>query len=242
MNKRKGVKEVAVKQKTNYVRWGLGSLLIVALVTTAYLVGRGSAPATQDGASGGPPPMGPLGDQARRVGGDPFALGAVDAPVVMVTFSDYRCPFCARHSRVTESELIDRYVESGQLRIEWRDLPIFGDASFLAARAGRAAAEQDRFWEYNQAIYAAAPENAHHDLTEQKLIEFAEQVGVADLEKFEADMNSDVFDGFIQADYSQAISLGINGTPSFVINGNPVVGAQPTIAFTTIIDEALASQ
>jgi len=229
---------VAVKPKTNYLRWGLGALIVVALMTAAYLAGRAGSPDTREAAVAAP--MGPLGDQARRADGDPLALGAVDAPLVLVTFSDYRCPFCARHSRVTEPELIDRYVESGQLRIEWRDLPIFGDASMLAARAGRAAAAQDRFWEYNQAIYAAAPESGHHDLTEQKLLEFAEQVGISDLERFAADLNSTVFDEAIERDFAQAISLGINGTPSFVINGNPIVGAQPTVVFTTIIEEALA--
>lgn len=71
------------------------------------------------------------------------------------------------------------------LRSEWRDLPIFGNAPFLAARA---AAEQDRFWERKQAIYTAARENAQHDLTEQKLIDFVEQDGVSDPEKFKAEM------------------------------------------------------
>ncbi len=161
---------------------------------------------------------------------------------MLVTFSDYRCPFCARHSRAVEPELIDRYVESGQLRIEWRDLPIFGDASLLAARAGRAAAEQGRFWEFNQAVYGAAPASGHHDLTEQKLIAFAEQVGVADVDRFAAALDSDEFDAAIQADYMQAMSLGLSGTPSFVINGHPVVGAQPAIAFTNIIEQELARQ
>src|SRR5699024_7130071 len=111
-----------------------------------------------------PPGVGPLGEQARREADDPFAIGPVDAPVVMVVFSDYRCPFCARYSRVTEAELVEKYVSEGQLRIEWRDFPVFGDASMLAARAGRAAAEQDRFWEFNNAVYEAAPESGHHEL------------------------------------------------------------------------------
>ena len=229
------------KQRTpEYARWALGALMVVAIFVSGYLAGRGSV--ATEAAPSAPANTGPLGEQSRRAEGDVFALGAVDAPVVMVTFSDYRCPFCARHSRVVEPELIDRYVESGQLRIEWRDMPIFGDASVLAARAGRAAAAQDRFWEFNQAIFAAAPDSGHHDLTEQKLIEFAQQVGIADLERFEADMNSDAFDGAIESDYMQAVRLGITGTPSFVINGHPLVGAQPAIAFMSIIEQAQAGE
>lgn len=222
------------------LRWILGILIIAALLVSAFLAGRASvdtAPAALPATS-----VGPLGEQSRREAGDPLALGPVDAPVVIINFSDYRCPFCARHSRVTEQELIERYVESGQLRIEWRDLPIFGDASLLAARAGRAAAEQDLFWEYNQTIFAAAPEGGHHELTEPLLLEFAGQVGMPDLEQFETDMLSERFDESIEADFMQAVSLGMTGTPSFVVNGHPVVGAQPTAVFMTMIDEALAGQ
>ncbi len=229
------------RTQNNNMRWFLGALIIIALMATAFFAGRGSAPAS-DGQPGSSVAMGPLGDQSRRDPDDPFALGSVDAPVVMVTFSDYRCPFCARHSRVVEPELIDRYVESGQVRIEWRDFPVFGEASLVGARAGRAAAEQGRFWEFNHAVYEAAPENAHHDLTEQKLIEFAEQVGISDLDKFAADLGSGAFDADIQADYMQAVAVGMNGTPSFVINGHPIVGAQPAMAFTTIIERELARQ
>lgn len=186
------------------------------------------------------PGVGPLGEQARRDAADPFAIGPVDAPVVMVVFSDYRCPFCARYSRVTEAELVEKYVSEGQLRIEWRDFPVFGDASMLAARAGRAAAAQGRFWEFNDAVYLAAPENGHHELDAAKLLGFAEQVGVEDLERFEREMLSDEFDTAIMVDTLQARSLGVTGTPSFIISGNPVVGAQPTAVFTGIIDRALA--
>lgn len=183
---------------------------------------------------------GPLGEQSRRQAGDPFALGAVDAPLTLIIFSDYRCPFCARHSRVTEPVLIEKYVETGELRIEWRDFPVFGDASVLAARAGRAAAAQGKFWEFNHAVYAAAPESGHHDLTAQKLRDFATLVGVPDVERFEREMNTDSFDEAIARDVMQARSLGINGTPSFVIGGHPLVGAQPTELFVQVIDQLLS--
>lgn len=228
---------MTVDKKNTYLRWAAGLVLVLGLMASSFLAGRASV---QSSAPAPAVNVGPLGEQARRAQDDVFALGPVDAPIVLVTFSDYRCPFCARHSRVTESELVERYVESGQLRIEWRDMPIFGDASLLAARAGRAAAAQDRFWEFNRAVFAAAPESGHHELTEQKLMNFAEQVGVADLERFRADLLSDSFDAAIEADFRQAVSLGMTGTPSFVLNGHLVVGAQPAVLFSQLIDEALA--
>lgn len=234
------------------VRWIALTLVAAALLVGVYLIGRSSGVAAASGTStasgavtgaeAGRPTTGPLGEQARREADDPFALGSVDAPVVMVVFSDYRCPFCGRFSNMTEPELVERFVDSGKLRIEWRDFPVFGEASLLAARAGRAAAAQGRFWEFNRAVFEAAPQNGHHDLTQVKLLDFAVQAAVPDLERFEAEMNSEVFDGELATDTMQARTLGITGTPSFIVDGNPIVGAQPTPVFVNVIEQALATK
>jgi protein-disulfide isomerase len=220
------------------VSWAITLLLAASLFFAGFLLGRATAPESP----GQLVTSGPLGEQARRAADDPFALGSLDAPVTMVVFSDYRCPFCARYSRMSEPEIVQRFVDTGQLRLEWRDFPIFGDASILAARAGRAAADQGKFWEFNRAVFAAAPESGHHDLTPRLLVEFAEQAGVADLAKFEKDMHSDRFDTAIAADVTQGRGLSITGTPSFVIDGNAVVGAQPTSVFVGLIQQALAGR
>ena len=183
--------------------------------------------------------LGPLGDLSRRIDGDPLALGDVDAPVVLVEYSDYRCPFCAKFSRDSEPELIQRYVDEGKLRIEWRDMPLFGEQSLAAARAGRAAAAQGKFWEFNSAVYAAAPATGHADLTPAVLRGFAEQAGVPDLDRFEADAASADFDEQIRGDAEAAQMLGVVSTPSFSVNGHPLVGAQPTPAFTRLVDYLL---
>jgi protein-disulfide isomerase len=187
---------------------------------------------------GTPAPLGPAGDLSRRVEGDPLALGRLDAPVVMVVYSDYRCPFCAKFSRDIEPALVDRYVGDGTLRIEWRDLPIFGEQSTLAARAGRAAAEQGRFWEFNRVLYAAAPDRGHHEFDLSRLKRFAEQAGVTDLGRFAEEVRSERHDEAIQADLTEALSLGASSTPTFVVNGTPVLGAQPVSVFEDVIDAA----
>lgn len=237
----RGFSEVSTKTKSSSgVRWAVGIVLAAGLFLSGYLLGRGSAePAPQNLVR---TTSGPLGEQARREANDPFALGSADAPVVMVVFSDYRCPFCARYSTVTEPEILDMFVESGQVRIEWRDFPIFGEASLLAARAGRAAAEQGLFWEFNRAVFAGAPESGHHDLTPERLLMFARQVGVPDLARFEQDMTSGRFDPDIAADAMQGQALNMTGTPSFVIDGHPLVGAQPTSVFASVIQQALATK
>jgi protein-disulfide isomerase len=242
-------------QRTIRIRrreWALVAVLVAAaLALTSFLVVRGTAspvPATAQGS--GPavadsppaaPATGPLGDLARRIPDDPMAQGRVDAPVVMVMFSDYRCPFCAQFSRETEPELVSRYVENGTLRLEWRDFAIFGPESTSAAEAGRAAAAQGLFWEYNRAIYADSPDRAHPDLPDEKLLAYARQVGVPDMARFEQDMNSPATAKAVAADVAEATSLGVPSTPAFVIDGNPILGAQPLAQFTAAIDRAAAA-
>lgn len=235
----------------------IGGLAVVAVALILYLV----IDSNPEVAAGGPanadtPPatvvtgstdaaadsgVAGLAAVERRQPGDPFAMGAADAPVVMVVYSDYRCPFCAKFSRDIQPELVERFVEDGKLRIEWRDYPIFGDQSMLAARAGRAAAEQGKFWEFNDAVYAASPDRAKADLTEEALIGFAEQAGVPDIDRFTAGMRSDDFDNAINADLAQGNGIGVPSTPAFMINNAPLLGAQPTDEFVSAINQALSN-
>lgn len=225
-------------------------LLVVAVGLIAYTVmdsgGSSTAqssdltPAVTDGqiVSTQAPAGTPSSALERRKADDPFALGDPAAPVALVVFSDYRCPFCAKFSRDTEPVLIERFVDNGTLRIEWRDYPIFGDQSMVAARAARAAAAQGKFWEYNRALYAAAPERSKAELPDDALISFARTVGVPDIERFTADMHSSAFDTAINLDLAAGRSIGVPSTPAFVINDVPMLGAQPTEEFVRAIDEA----
>ncbi|MGV9798929.1 DsbA family protein [Mycobacterium sp. NPDC003449] len=228
----------------------IGGLVVIAAALIAYLVthpdhdAATAAPAAVPSAAA-PAPDGTGPDHARaehRPPGDPLALGDPDAPVTLVEFSDYRCPFCGKFSRDTEHELVERYVEAGLLRIEWRDFPIFGPQSMVAARAGRAAAEQGRFWEFNRAVYAAAPERSKAELTETDLVEFARQAGVADIDRFTAGMTGTTFDAAINSDLAQGTGLGVPSTPAFLIDDVPMLGAQPTDEFVRAIDLALAGR
>ncbi|MGP4030778.1 DsbA family protein [Pseudarthrobacter sp. 1C304] len=186
-------------------------------------------------------PAGEKLDMSRRVAGDPTAIGSPDAPVVLVEYADYRCPFCGLFSRDTLPQLVAEYVERGDLRVEWRDLPVFGAESSAAAVAGRAAAEQGRFWEFNKAVYAIAPERGHAALPRGVLIKLAGDAGVPDLEKFEADLDSAELKAAVAKDAQEAASLGITGTPTFLVNDTPIVGAQPLATFEKAVDAALKS-
>lgn len=215
--------------------------IIAVLLATILITNTGDTSQARETKPGASDTSGksPLDNLARRKPGDPLALGKPDAPVVMVAYEDFRCPFCAKFATETAPKLRKRYVETGKLRIEWRDFPIFGEQSKLAAKAGRAAARQGKFWEFHDVLYADAPDRGHPDMSEAKLVGYAKEAGVPDIEQFKADMDDPAVARAIQQDYTEAAQLGVSSTPTFVINGQPIVGSQPTPVFVKTIEQAL---
>jgi protein-disulfide isomerase len=173
---------------------------------------------------------------ARRDAADPLAVGRADAPVVMVEYADFQCGYCGKFARDTEPELIKKYVEDGTLRIEWRNFPIFGEESQAAARAAWAAGRQGRFWEFHAAAYAEGAKEK--GFGKDRLDALAREAGVADLGRFARDLDSDAARQAVKKDQEEAYGLGATSTPSFLINGRPVAGAQPMATFTEAIEAA----
>lgn len=194
-----------------------------------------SAGAGEPAASVSVPPQGIGVDLSRRIPDDPLAKGAVDAPVVLIEYADFRCPFCGVFARESKPKL-QPYIDAGTLRVEWRDFPLFGEESDLASMAGRAAGEQGRFWEFYEVTFANAPERGHLKVSKKKLIGFAEEAGVEDLKKFEADLSDTKLAEAVQRDVEEGQQLGITGTPTFLVNDEPLVGAQPYALFEEKIE------
>lgn len=168
-----------------------------------------------------------------------MAIGAEDAPVQMVMFTEFQCPYCGKFARDTQPELIERFVDAGTLRIEWRDLPYLGDESTLAAKAGRAAANQERFWDFQEAMFAdqQPPNSGAH--TKDNLAAVADGLDL-DVPRFREDMASAEAMAAVKADLDEGVAMGITGTPAFIINGQLIVGAQPTAVFVDAIEQAAA--
>ncbi|HSK24865.1 MAG TPA: thioredoxin domain-containing protein [Egicoccus sp.] len=180
-----------------------------------------------------------LSQLERRQAGDPLAIGEPDAPVLMIEWADFQCPFCGSFARDTKPELLARYVEDGTLRIEWRDLPMLGPESQTAALAGRAAAEQDAFWAFHDAVFADERPVNSGELEPDRLLALAGDLGL-DVERFEADLDDPAAAEAIRADREWAQSLGITGTPAFLINGQLLIGGQPTEVFAQAIEQMAA--
>ncbi|MFF4318689.1 DsbA family protein [Streptomyces sp. NPDC001568] len=175
---------------------------------------------------------------ARRDGADKLATGRADAPVVLIEYSDFRCGYCGKFARDTEPELVKKYVEDGTLRIEWRNFPIFGAESEAAAKAAWAAGRQDRFAAFHRAAYADGAKEA--GFAGARLVELARRAGVPDLERFEQDMAGEEAAAALRKDRDEGYRIGVSSTPSFLVNGRPIAGAQPIDAFHAAIAAAKA--
>lgn len=233
--------------------WVVPLLVVAAVVAAAVLIAllnQGSsneppapaappsAPTTDGGPSEVQGPQQDFTEAERRDADDPLALGPVDAPVALVVFSDYQCGFCARWSHDT-LPLMAESAEAGDLRIEWRDVNVLGDASTRAALASYAAAMQDAFWEYHAELFADG--STRSDLSDDALIALAGELGL-DTEQFAADMDSEETVAAVAENESLGRDLGAFSTPSFILGGQPIVGAQPTEVFTDALDSALEAR
>ncbi len=165
----------------------------------------------------------PLGSSPR--------LGPDDAPVTIVVFGDFECPYCVRGNSTLVS-LRERY--GNRLRLVYKHSPLaFHSHAFVAARATVAAQAQGKFWEFHDALYARRAE-----LDEDDINAIAKEVGL-DMKKFRKAMTTLELDRAIEQDLSLAMSLGVSGTPAFYVNGRAVHGAQPELVFRLMIEEEL---
>lgn len=216
---------------------------------------RGGASATQPTAAGNgttenpaaqtPPTQVPSGEcpaPVKRDANDPMAIGDVDAPVVLVEWTDFRCPYCGVFSRDTFPSIIEEYVETGQVRIEVHDVDfIEGEVSANVAIAARAAGEQGRYFEYLAAVYDDMSDD-RPTITDDLLRDYAEQAGVSDLDRFDTDRQSDELAEALRSSSEQAKALGVDSVPFFVDTTScaPMKGAQPIEQFRQYLDAAVA--
>lgn len=180
------------------------------------------------------------------VGNSAF-LGKSDAPVTLFEYSDYQCPYCRRHATTVLTKLVEEYVDSGQLRVVMREYPIetIHPRAFAASSAAMCAGFQDKYWEMHDLIFAN-----QKALSDADLKGHAETLGL-DGAAYDACMTDDATNAQIRAEIAEAQSMGISGTPSFVIgltdpeDSNKVRvteyirGAQPLPAFQTAVKNQL---
>ena len=166
------------------------------------------------------------------------ALGDPNAPVVMQEYSDYQCGHCQRFSEEIEPLLVEQYVSTGQLYIVYNALPLY-PSSIPISEASLCAREQDKFWEYKDILYANQNSSDPDAFSDRRLEAFAEAIGL-DLKAFNECTSERRYKQEVEQIRLDAESLGIDGTPTFLINGKLVQGAQPIEIFREEIEAAIA--
>lgn len=164
-------------------------------------------------------------------------LGKPDAPVTLTVLSDFSCPMCTSWGNDTLPKL-QKYVDDGTLKIQWHNMVIFADQyqSDIAAKASIAAMKQGKLWDFVRAAYHTAPEGEHPTYDENKVIQIAQSIGITDLGRFKTDMNSPETQATVSEETDSGHSVGVNGTPFFVLGDSTISGAYPIEYFEHSIE------
>jgi protein-disulfide isomerase len=167
-------------------------------------------------------------------------LGDKNAPITIVEYTDYQCPFCQRFHLSAYPEIKKNYIDTGKVRFFSKDLPLdFHPNALRAAQSARCAGEQGKFWEIRE-MMSANPDK----LDMGHIMGFATELKL-DTQKFQDCVNSDKYKERVQADVAEAMKVGANGTPAFIVgkstgngvDGELVVGAMPFAMFDQKIKE-----
>lgn len=166
--------------------------------------------------------------------------GAKNAPITIVEFSDFQCPFCRRAFQEVLPPLVQEYVDSGRVTLVYKHSAFLGQESTWAAVASECAADQGKFWDYHDLLFSRQAGENQGAFNKDKLLGFAKKLEL-DMAKFEPCLTNDQTLARVQADVQEGQRAGVTGTPTFFINGQKMAGAQPYEQFRAVIEPLLTS-
>jgi protein-disulfide isomerase len=213
------------------------SIFVSGVLISASILYVGGSPAQGNGSGGDD-------IAAVAISKDDVVLGREDAPVEFIEYGDYQCPFCARFFKETEPLIRKNYVETGKVKLTFRNLAFLGPESVAAAEAAACAKEQGKFWQYHEALYnaeSADGEEHNGNLNRNLFVELAGRLGL-DGGKFASCIDAKKYSTKIEEDNRTAATAGVRSTPTAFVNGKMVVGALPYAEFEKAIEAALAAQ
>ena len=217
----------------------LAVILVVSIFTGGFGFGsssNGGTGAVVVNPDSGNIPTGPIEVSAD----DDPVKGDEDAPVTIIEFSDFQCPFCQRFFEQTLPQIKTNYIDTGKVNIVYRDFPLdsLHPQARPAAIAAECADEQGKFWEMHDLLFEKQQEWSGVGSTLFK--QYAKDLGL-DSSKFDSCLDSRKYEDEVQSDLDDGVNAGVQGTPGFFINGIPLSGAQPYSVFQAAIEQALAS-
>ena len=166
---------------------------------------------------------------------DDAVKGITDAPVTIIEWSDFECPFCGRFYEETLRQIEDKYIKTGKVKFVYRDFPLsFHTQAQKAAESAECAGEQGKFYEMHDLLFESGVQGGVISFKQ-----YAKQIGL-DTTKFNTCLDTGAMASEIQKDFADGQRAGVQGTPGFLINGKLVSGAQPFSVFQQVIEAELA--
>lgn len=174
----------------------------------------------------------------RELAGNGPMLGNPDAPVTVIEFADFQCPFCGRYFKNVEPQLLDRYVKTGKVKFIYRDFAFLGEESEWGAEAARCANDQGKFWQYHDYLFNHQSGENSGAFAKENLKQFARALGLVSV-SFDACLDSEKYLKAVQNDTDAGRSFGVGGTPTTFVNGQAVSGAVPFSDIAAVVEAAL---
>lgn len=166
-------------------------------------------------------------------------MGDPNAPIHIVEYGDFQCPYCLKFWSETEPLLIQEYVNTGQVYFEYRSVGAFlGPESGWAAEGAYCAGDQGKFWEYHDTLFTNWTGENVGDFTKDNLVKYADSIGL-NMTEFESCINEEKHKGTVAQDAEDASAEGVHATPTLIINGIKVEGARSFLELRDIIEHVL---
>jgi protein-disulfide isomerase len=170
-----------------------------------------------------------------------YEMGSANAPVTIVEYSDFQCPYCGNFATVQMPEVRSQLIEAGKVRWRFRDFPLH-DHSTTAAMAANCAGEQGKFWPMHDRLFGEQFQWAQSNKDPSKQFrEYAKGAGV-DLDRYDACMDSRRYENRIKASQQEGIALGAHGTPTFFVNGRHFEGRPTSDVMKALVDSLIKAR
>ena len=225
------------------------SIIIAGIIIAGAVIFASRQPAPQAAVVANPQqPAAPIAVDVSKVktDSDPF-IGNANAPVTMAYWYDYQCPFCQRNEEDTMPQIMKNYVDTGKLKIVFKDYQFLGPDSQTLGQFSRAvwATAPDKFYQWHKAVYDNQGTENTGWATQAKILSITTSVlGASDTSKVVALVKSNgaEYQKEMDADKAEGTAMGISGTPGAIIGKQLVSGAQPYAAFQAAIEAATKNQ
>ncbi|MGC4106417.1 MAG: thioredoxin domain-containing protein [Thermomicrobiales bacterium] len=218
--------EAARKQRQKRLMTLLAVVLVVAIAGTAVF----AVITSQGNDTTAKPLASPMSLDAIPQSG--MTLGVADAPVTVIEYADFQCPYCANFALQQKPEIVQKYIATGQVKFQFQPMPILSslalddpnNESVRAAEGGYCAADQGKFWDFYALLYSKQTGENVGNFTTEKLISYAQEGGL-DVTTFTTCLNNRTHLQDVLDSRQQGTDAGVTGTPTFFVNGTKILGS-----------------